>query len=240
MELFYRAKGIFKRQRKQELITPKKILLCNHGALGDVFLTTCMIPPLKKAFASCQIGLWISPRSKAAVEGCPNIDFIHESEPWFDPRDSKWEKIKKRRQLICPNYEYDWVICSYPFFRGVGSCVKNIQTRICFDSLGDRTHFTHVIPWESAYIGAQYNRLLEQLGAGPLTCPWKLSCETKDYALFHIGPLFCIGKPYWDVRGPLKKGVVAPFEHCSDMGGYSVYRDDVMSVCNCLDECKKA
>ncbi|NGX26949.1 MAG: hypothetical protein K940chlam6_00876 [Chlamydiae bacterium] len=189
IELFYRVKSFLKQKRRCILDPPKKILLCNQGALGDVFLTTCMISPLKKAFSDCHIGMLVAPQSRVAVQGCPGIDTIHELEPWFHLHDSKWTKLRKRLQFRAPEYDYDWVICTFPFYRGVGSSFHNIPNRICFETLGDRIHFNHVIPWEPGYIGEQYERLLKEVGVEnpQLQCPWELSNRAEDYVLFHMG-----------------------------------------------------
>lgn len=203
IELYYRMKGLFCAQKSSKLVTPEKILLCNQGALGDVFLTTCLIPALKEAFPKSFLGTLIAPASCSAVEGCPGVDAIHEEEPWFAPKDGKWEKLHKAVQKQKRSYDYDWVICTFPFYRGVGSSLKNIPIRICFETLGDRIYFNQVVSWESGYIGKQYIRLLQFLGIQDpyLQCPWNLKPSKEEYVVFHIGsadatkeyPLF-----YWE------------------------------------------
>ncbi len=189
VELFYRIKGIFSRRKTSVLSYPNKILLCNQGALGDVFLTTCMIPSLKKTFPDCHFGILVAPSSLPAVKDCPGIDEIHLLDPWFHPLDSKGKKLHRRMKRKIPVLEYDWVVCTFPFYRGVGSSLRQIPHRICFETLGDRIYFNHVIPWQTGYIAKQYAHLLEELGVEDpkLVCPWELSHETKDYVLFHIG-----------------------------------------------------
>lgn len=188
IELYYRFKGMFFHSKQEAPSVPKKILLCNQGALGDVFLTTCMIPSLKETFQGVLIGVLIEPSSLPAVQVCPGIDIIHEKEAWFYPKDSKWKKLQKALNGESVQYDYDWVICTFPFYRGIGSSLRNIPFRGCFETIGDRIYFNHITPWSSGYIGEQYIRLLKTLGVSnpKLESPWNFPLK-DDHVIFHMG-----------------------------------------------------
>lgn len=186
LELYYRLRKKFLTNKPFEIGSPKKILLCNQGSLGDVFLTTCLIPPLKTLFAGAQIGMLITKKGAPAVKDCPGVDEIHIFDPWFDHKYSKKEKLVRRMRFEKTQYDYDLAICTSPYYSGIGSTLFSIPNRICFDTIGDKIYFNKILPLENRYIGKQYNRLLDLFGAGALACPWPISSEKKETVIFHM------------------------------------------------------
>jgi len=181
-EALYRLRGLFTKPPPPLNKAPISILLSNQGSLGDVYLTTCLIPALKKKYLKAKIGLLIDPKARLAAQDCPGIDEMHLCSPWFHYLDSPWKKLTKKLRFAPPHLDYEWVIQTDPYFRGMGSALKHIPRRTCFSSISDRIYFNEVLPLDQSYIGRQLEKI-----AGPLQCPWSLSAETKPYALFHLG-----------------------------------------------------
>ncbi|NGX39158.1 MAG: Lipopolysaccharide core heptosyltransferase RfaQ [Chlamydiae bacterium] len=190
---------------------PKKILLCNLSALGDVFLSTFAISALKKAHPNAEIALLVSPASKVVGEGCPGVDRIHILSPWLVPSDSFLKKLRKyllfhlieKRKILkeLGSHSYDWAINFYPFFSDVIPLFLRVKipVRVGFDALGYRTLFSHTVSWERGkYLTDLYWRLLETVGIESthkthFFSPWiqiprrPLPQLKEEYFLFHMG-----------------------------------------------------
>lgn len=54
-----------------------KILLANSGRIGDLILSTAVLPVLKKALPDCQIGFLASSQTKELVENHIHVDWVH-------------------------------------------------------------------------------------------------------------------------------------------------------------------
>lgn len=188
----------------------KKILLANQGSLGDVFLSTHLIPALKASHSGCSISFLVSGKGFFAAKGCPGVDEIHRLDYWLDGGGSSfhkavrffqfhlWKKPKLLQELtLC---EYDCAINLYPFLSDtIPLFLKaRIPVRIAFDALGYRQLMTHAIPWECGhYLTYHYQRLLEESGLCPdrrsFFSPWLARPPSPargpvgDYFLFHMG-----------------------------------------------------
>ncbi|MDN3507249.1 MAG: glycosyltransferase family 9 protein [Simkaniaceae bacterium] len=182
LETYYRLKGYFLKQSPPPNKEPTSILLSNQGSLGDVFLTTCLIPSLKEKYPKAKIGLLIDPAASVAADNCPGVDEIYKCASWFCHLDNKWKKLGKRALFKRPKLDYDWVIQTDPYYRGMGSSLKHIPKRTCFSTTADKIYFNDVIPFTSTYL-AQLLQLI-----APLKCPWPASTKSQDYVLFHLGP----------------------------------------------------
>ncbi len=56
---------------------PRRILIANTGHLGDVILSTAVLPVLRRAFPHCRIGFLIGSWSRAILRDHPLVDDIH-------------------------------------------------------------------------------------------------------------------------------------------------------------------
>lgn len=74
---------VLKRQFAQEAITtPNRILLANGAHLGDVVMSTSVLPVLKSAYPSAKFGFVVGSWSKPIVDGNPLVDFVHIVDHW--------------------------------------------------------------------------------------------------------------------------------------------------------------
>jgi len=213
-QIFYGCAGIFHRVLKvaygkkyfrKEVPFLSKILLCNQGTYGDVFLSTFLIPGLKAIYPNCQIGVLLSPEMQEAAVGCPGVDKVHFLHHWLQPGDSNGKKIVKflkfhlfqKKKLIQKLREekYQCAINLYPFFSDVVSLFlkAKIPFRFGFKSKGYRELFSHRIPWKSGdYLLQHYKRMLHAVTgkSAYFYSPW-ISREKvgrpENYVIFHIG-----------------------------------------------------
>lgn len=214
---FFYRKFLSKKYFSKAIPPLKKILLCNQGALGDVFLSTFLIPSLKKAYPGCQIGMLIVPYARSAVVNCPGVSWIHEHSHWLKVEDSLFKKIgsflvfqffqKGKMVKELASCQYDCAISLHPFSLGLSSLFleAKIPIRIGFDILSFQQLFSHKIHWENGqYLPRHYWRLLKEMGIeedfsdfhSPWTAPevlqnlkGKVKALSSNYILFHIGSI---------------------------------------------------
>ena len=77
--------------RKKHLLnvaSPASILLANGAHLGDVILSTCVLPVLKSAYPEVKIGFIVGSWSKLIVDKNPLVDFVHTVDHWKLNRNS--------------------------------------------------------------------------------------------------------------------------------------------------------
>jgi ADP-heptose:LPS heptosyltransferase len=165
------------RRKVNSPFSPKRILLCNTGRLGDVFIMTRMLPRLE----GIEVGVLVSKAGRAAAQGCPGISQVHLIDPWYcssDPRKEKWRKWRafqcesKRRHEEFSHY--DTVLFCNPHYAGLTPLFPNAYT-VGFDSHADRSRFSRVLPWNSnAYLSDVYSELLDMLAfpCGAMQSPW--------------------------------------------------------------------
>jgi len=194
----------------------RRILLSNQGSLGDIFLSTFVIPALKQAHPGCEIGLLASREAAVAAKG---VDKIHYFDHWLEPYDPFGRRLRKffhfhlvgkrriARELRAEGY--DCVLHLYPFFADFLPVYSRagIPVRVAFDSGGYRDFATHLIPWQCGhYLIDHYQRLLEAIGVvlkegETLQTPW-ISCRgaKQEYVVFHMGskdPKKELALPLW-------------------------------------------
>ena len=78
----YTLRFFFKEEKK---VIPKnpKILLCCWASLGDVLLAGSVIAPIRKKWPEAKIGFLCAPGSFSVIEGCKEIDKIHQISSWM-------------------------------------------------------------------------------------------------------------------------------------------------------------
>ncbi len=195
IELFYRLFHPFKKTTASQ--QPKRILICNWGGLGDVYLSSFMIQPLRERFPGCEIGMLTTPQSKVAVKG---VDFHHLHPYWFRLNEKKgllylrflkYFFLRKRRiARELSQKRYDLAIVANPYFSGLAHMVYDakIPRRIGFETIGDRKFLTDITPWQgNEYLLDHYKRLLEQLGSRDFpSAQSEVVEERPQKILFHL------------------------------------------------------
>ncbi len=184
-----------------------KILICNMAHLGDVVITTSVLPVIKKALPNCKIGFLIGSWSRPLLEGHPLIDYIHTVDHWKVSRQksSLWQKIKIYRrtrkaalgEIISEGY--DAALDLYPYFpNAIGLLHKAaIPCRIGYESGGFGPLLTKALSWQTKdqYMGYYHMEMLSCLDITTTEMPrpslfvsGKGSWDLPDsYIIFHVG-----------------------------------------------------
>jgi ADP-heptose:LPS heptosyltransferase len=184
---------------------PKKILLCNTAHLGDVILTTALLPVLKRAFPDAKIGMLVGSWSSPIVENHPLVEQVHTIDHWKVNRKlhsslQKFYHYFKMRQGVQRELRtlgYDLAIDSSPHFPNMSYLLWRVKipTRIGFVSAGFAPLLTHTQNYrpENRPIVEAFFTLLADLNLQPdhsLLRPL-LNLEKrrvrKDYLVIHIG-----------------------------------------------------
>ena len=62
---------------------PKRILLLNGAHIGDIVISTSILPILRSAYPTAQIGFVTGSWSKVVLNGHPDVDFLHCIDHWI-------------------------------------------------------------------------------------------------------------------------------------------------------------
>ncbi len=136
---------------------PKAILLANAARLGDVVISTSLLPVLRHAFPQARIGFLTSSKSRVAIENHPFIDRIHILDHWF------WfHKEKSLRYRFKTYFDQKKEVIQeirregYDVAIDLRQCFPNfipllwaarIPHRIAYDTAGFVPLLTHVLPY---------------------------------------------------------------------------------------------
>jgi ADP-heptose:LPS heptosyltransferase len=103
---------------------PKRILVLNGAHLGDVVISTSILPVLRSAYPSAEIGFVTGSWSSIVIANHPDIAFSHQVDHWSLNR-SDMSYIKKLRHFRktyaialdeIRNTGYDMAVCVFPYF----------------------------------------------------------------------------------------------------------------------------
>ncbi len=123
---------------------PHRILVLNGAHLGDVVITTSIIPVLRSAYPNSEIGFLVGSWAAVAIQGHNEIANIHIADHWWHNRSStnrfsKYFKYRKTRKVALKEIRdigYDLALCVYPFYLPDFMDLAfeaNIPNRIGFD-----------------------------------------------------------------------------------------------------------
>ena len=179
---------------------PKSLLLSNSAHLGDVILTTSLLPPLKAAYPDLKIGMLV------VIENHPLIDHIHTLDHWKTNRSPlSWQKKfrhyqRTRSQALqeIQQVGYDIAIdCPFHFPNFAPLLFRaKIPTRIGFNSAGFGPLLTHPCEWSdrSQAAALTFFSLLENLPSLSQyrdkicpTLPIQRPFSKRNYLVIHIG-----------------------------------------------------
>lgn len=150
---------IFKKKNFDQnlLKNPKKILLSNIAHLGDVLISTSVIPILKQNYPNVKIGFVCSKTSKQIIENNPNIDKIYTLDHWYLNRSRKtfFKKLihyYKTRKIAINQIKkdnYDLAIDLYYYFPNTIYLLHNakIPIKIGYSSGGFKNFLNKSLPW---------------------------------------------------------------------------------------------
>lgn len=75
-----------------------KILLCNEAHIGDLILSTSVLPALKRAFPTCRLGFLAGSWAKEVVQDHIDLDWLHIYNQASFNRSAKPKRLKKREE----------------------------------------------------------------------------------------------------------------------------------------------
>jgi ADP-heptose:LPS heptosyltransferase len=157
---------------------PKRILLSNLGHLGDVLISTSVLPVLKSAYPDVRIGFVAGRWAQPILSGHPMVDQIHIVDHWFLNRATQGKAEKIRRFLKTTQtalreiraLQYDIAINLYSYFPNAIPLTwkAGVPVRIGFTSGGFGPLLTHPVPFrQSGKHESEYQAdLLHVLGIG--------------------------------------------------------------------------
>lgn len=132
---------------------PRRVLLMNAGHLGDIILSTALIPVLRDAFADVEIDVLVGSYARHIVEGHPMIGRVHIIDHWRQSRGAgpAWRRAARYwRQL--PELVRNLRACNYDLAVDLRSWFPNfvplawlagIPIRVAYDRLGFGPMLTH-------------------------------------------------------------------------------------------------
>lgn len=191
----------------------RRVLVSNIAHLGDVLNSSAVLPLLKEAFPSVEIGFLAGSWATPLLENNPMIRWIHVVDHWYlnrspEPLFRKFIRYRKsaglaRREI--QSVKYDVAVDLYFFFPNAIPLLYSakIPNRVGYTSGGFGPLLTHGLDWTDSnrHITDYYASLLEVLGVRQdheLSVEQTLDHQGKnesieeipsnlDYVVFHIG-----------------------------------------------------
>ena len=106
---------------------PKRILILNGAHIGDIVISTSLLPVLRSAYPKAQIGFLAGSWAKMVVEKHPYVDLVHYVDHWWHNRDhrsflAKLLHFYRTRSMALHDIRkarYDMAVCIYPFLSAI-------------------------------------------------------------------------------------------------------------------------
>lgn len=148
--------GLFIKKRRK-ISPPSSILLSNPAHLGDIIMSTAILPVLKKAFPGIKIGIVVGSWAKMVIQGHPGIDFVHTVDHWkanrtalpFHRKFLHYRKTLKKalKEIKALHYDVSVDLCYY--FPNLSPLMwrAKIPTRIGYITAGCAALLTHPRAW---------------------------------------------------------------------------------------------
>jgi len=107
-----------------ETFIPQKILVLNGAHVGDIVITTSILPVLRSAYPDAQIGFAVGSWASMVIHDHKEIQWVHIIDHWKHNRGSlsflrKYlQYLNTRRKALgeIKKVNYDLALCVYPFF----------------------------------------------------------------------------------------------------------------------------
>ena len=159
---------------------PRRILLLNGAHIGDVVISTSILPVLRSAFPNAEIGYVLGSWSKMVLADHPDVNHLHVVDHWFlnratIPLHSKLSQYRRTRSQALKDIKslgYDLSLCLHPFYSDLLrlSSDAGIPLRAAFDEsiFSAHAHITSVYP-DNLFItqGDCLSELIRALGIDP-------------------------------------------------------------------------
>ena len=153
--------------------TPKRILVCVGGHLGDAVIATAALTRLHDAFAEAAIGVVSGSWNAKIFDALPLVRWFHVVDHWKanrsrEPFIARWgqyreTRIKAIREMRAVGYDVGLDLYPhYPNFAGI-LAGADIPVRIGFVSGGAGPLYTHRRSWTSGTVTEDHRAILEVL-----------------------------------------------------------------------------
>lgn len=143
--------------KSDRIPAPEAILLANAAYLGDVVISTSLLPILRHAFPQARIGFLTCSKSIVAIENHPLIDRIHILDHWFwfhkeKPLRYRFKTYFDQKRKVIQEIRRE----GYDVAIDLRQCFPNfipllweaqIPHRIAYDTAGFVPLLTHVLPY---------------------------------------------------------------------------------------------
>lgn len=131
----------------------KKLLLVNAGHIGDVVISTALLPVLREAIPDAKIGFLTGEYSRQVLDGHPHVSKVHCLNHWYLSRGGTnrldvYRRFRHEKRIVVQEIKsekYDlaidlraWFPNFIPILREAG-----IPIRIGFDRVGNGSLLTH-------------------------------------------------------------------------------------------------
>ncbi len=190
-------------KKKTSLSAPKRILICNTAHIGDVILTTALLPVLRKALPQAHIAMLVGSWCRPLVEAHPLLDHFHVIDHWKTSRRKEFMIVKiaryfKMRHRVRKEIaHYDLAIDCGIHFPNMAPVLwsAGIPNRIGFASAGCSPLLTHALPWNPLKNRSVVEAFVSLLEFLPIQVDRSLICPTiptsppnpQPYIIIHIG-----------------------------------------------------
>lgn len=148
----------FKKKNKLPLPPLKNVLLVNPTHLGDVVMSTAVLPVFKKNLPQIKIGFLCASWSQKILKEHPLIDRIHCVDHWKLNRSdlTRWQKIKRYLSSTARTFKelkdvkYDAVFVLYPYYPNLIPLFffAGIPIRVGYETAGFGPLLTHIGVWD--------------------------------------------------------------------------------------------
>jgi len=107
----------------EDMKPPRRILLLNGAHIGDIVISTSILPILRSAYPSAEIGFVLGSWSSMVLKNHPDIAFLHCIDHWWINRNGKsflsrymqYRRTYKAALRQIRNIHYDLALCIYPY-----------------------------------------------------------------------------------------------------------------------------
>ena len=103
---------------------PKRILLINGAHIGDVVISTSLLPILRSAFPSAEIGFVVGSWAEMVVSGHIDVKYVHVVDHWWLNRDTKgihrkfaqYRRTRDQALKEIKGCNYDIAFCLHAYY----------------------------------------------------------------------------------------------------------------------------
>lgn len=190
-------------KKNSPISIPQRILICNTAHLGDVILTTTLLPVLRKVLPHAHISMLVGSWSQPLVENHPLLNDFHLIDHWKTSRRKELMIVKIARYLIMRRKvrkelrRYEVAIDCGLHFPNMAPLLRSarVPTRIGFASAGFGPLLTHALPWNPLNNRSVVEAFVSMLELLPIQVDHKLLFPTipvslpnpQTYIVIHMG-----------------------------------------------------